>query len=63
MPQNLLKHYKEVWRQTFNLIFISVQLSEMHGTGNVERINKLLSPLQLLEIAGFMMLLAEIEVN
>ena len=29
---NLLRHQKEVWKWKFNLIFISIQLSEMHGT-------------------------------
>ena len=28
---DLLRHHKEVWKYKFNLIFISVQLSEMHG--------------------------------
>ena len=28
---DLLGHHKEVWKQKFNLIFISIQLSEMHG--------------------------------
>ena len=32
---NLLMHYKEVWKWKFNFIFISIQLSEMLGTGRV----------------------------
>ena len=34
--KNLLRYHKEVWKQKFNLIFISVLLSEMYGTGRVK---------------------------
>ena len=35
IERNLLMHYNEVWKWKFNFIFISIQLSEMHGTGRV----------------------------
>ena len=31
-----MRHHKEVWKWKFNLIFISIQLSEMHGTREVK---------------------------
>ena len=33
-----LRHRKEVWKQNFKLIFILIQLSEMHGQ---EGLNKM----------------------
>ena len=33
-----LRHHKEVWKQNFKLIFILIQLSEMHGQ---EGLNKM----------------------
>ena len=31
-----MTHHKEVWKKKLNLIFISIQLSEMHGTLRVK---------------------------
>ena len=36
--KTFLRHHKEVWKQNFKLIFILIQLSEMHGQ---EGLNKM----------------------
>ena len=31
-----MRRHKEVWKQKFQLIFVLIQLSEMHGAGRVK---------------------------
>ena len=55
--EGFMRHHKEVWKSKFNLIFISIQLLEMHGTLRVNILIKIWKNNDFCVIFGLLTLL------